>query len=1007
MKFFSFLALTSLAIGPTQARASHSELWGELRLIGGADGARRIFALSPRDHRLDAEWLPDFIHRYGTVEVWKDAARRFDMYVQYLERVRLTAEAWPSGVRVPGVRDQKPERDRIKGLFELIGLKVHDSSGRVSVEIDDSESALEHIEWLAAAGVDVRALVPRLNAGETVPISIGETILPLPLPAFWTSTVFKPAHAPIDDIIADRSWAFIYLGLLTLDDETLGFLADRPDLLQDLHSDAPTFAAFAAASFRVRQDRVALPGGPEAEPIWRSLVGRRANEPADFLRELVKRDGGWLAYFYEALASLDSVRQAAALGSHLPATLRASFVKETYSRFRTIDSTWNIDARPFRRPSLDPSLILAVLDFDGGLAGPGWLAPMLDRIVTDDDWRSKPDQSQRVVKDSSADVLWTIAWVYARPSESSARFRLLRFAQRLGKLDGSNMLDLDAALRCAWQMPALAFALERMGVTDVAVYAHAARAAHALATSDSVARVVPRLGRWQAALALLEQMQRRRRLPPDRLDALVSALADEAMASATGAAGTVADWILRRLLIALSPPGSSDLLTERDAIRALVRAPEASDVRFTWAGLTYIVDEAGPAERDVVALRLASPAPDLGRLMTASGLVDRLARGITSVEELRNWLNAFALERSTVEHLPFEAERVKTLVETFDRIVASLEKIKKPQDLSRAVRQAPAVGEIVDAVTDAVVPPLVYALAVTPLNRPAGIFADTWRQHSLLPLFGESAKQWQDMAWRFAASEPRTGGGTIIRGSFFGLDVMLAESRMPRRPPTEGASLDEPDLNVLIEALVLRGGVPSAAEVEATIAALDRGRATVQTWRVTPPSRELMQAALASAAVDPRRANAFLWTLAHDPDAARRALTVTELVRLGEGRVPDAWGVQMKAIDGCPCQKVLTPRSIDDWRGSWQKGLPAAMTFDLSLRLVEHVHHLGLPALLVDALRPAATLDWVTHMTPFTQDDWQALPGWPHDLSETRVQEYVMALVARGILVAPGSGSLQ
>src|SRR5713101_1002182 len=109
----SCFVLTCLAVRPAEAQVAEHELWGELRLVGGVDAARRIFALSPQDHRLDAEWLPDFIYRYGETETWGAAAHRVHQYVQYLDLVRRSGAAWPSGVRAPGAGDQKPERDRV------------------------------------------------------------------------------------------------------------------------------------------------------------------------------------------------------------------------------------------------------------------------------------------------------------------------------------------------------------------------------------------------------------------------------------------------------------------------------------------------------------------------------------------------------------------------------------------------------------------------------------------------------------------------------------------------------------------------------------------------------------------------------------------------------------------------------------------------------------------------------------------------------------------------------
>jgi hypothetical protein len=997
----SCLAVASIAMGAARAWAAEAELWGELRVPGGVEAARRVFSLGPQDHRVESEWLPDFTHRFGQFESWPSASQRLQTYLRYLDQVRQAALALPGGIRAPAPSDTASERDRARNFLELIGLKVSDTGGPARISLADSKPDLEHADWLAAAGVDVRAIATRLNAGEAVRISLGESILPLPLPTFWTTAVFKTGAMPIESLLSDRGWTFLYVGLLALDDETLGFLAAHPGLLQALHDDAPAFAAFAAESFRVRNGRVDLAGGPDTESIWRGLVGRPSTEPENFLRELVGRDGGRLAYFYAVVDQLERSRQTAVLGGHAASKARPDFVKECYAVFRGIDPTWTVSRHPFHRPSPDPALVILVLDMNAGEIGPGWLAPLLDRVVTIDDWSAKPADVVRAIKDRPADLRWGLSWVYGRAGESVARFKLLRFAQRrFLTLDRTHLPDLDAALRGAWLMPALTFALERMGITDVAVYAHAARGGHDLSSFDQVDRTVPRLVRWQSALALLEQVERRRHLPPDRLNVLVNAISDAATDTAHGATEAVAGWMTKHLLTELVP-GPIDRLTEREAIHWLVHGPEESGAKVSWEGVSYIYDETGSVERDVAALRRASPAPDLGHLIVLDEMAGRLAAGMSSLEDLRSWLGEFAAERAIIERLQFDATQTRLLLAAFDKVSTPLGRIDNAKDLPRAKREAVNVGEIADALTDAIVPPLVYALAVSPLNRPAGVFADTWRQHSLSPLLNEPAKQWRQDVWMLATSVPREGGGTTIRGSYLGLDLVLAESRLPR-PPGD-LRLDDSQFRVLTEALVLTRQ-PASADVDAIVAALGRGRNLAQGWRTTPAARERIRAELSSAGVDPRRANAFLWTLTHDPNAAPRVLTTTELMRLGGGHVPDAWGTQMKSVDGCPCARALSPGPMDNWRGSWPEGVPAAMTLDLQLRLAEHLNHMRLPAFLVDAVRPAATSEWLARIVPFAPDDWQAFPGWPSDLPESRVEQYLLALKSKGILVESGTG---
>ena len=46
--------------------------------------------------------------------------------------------------------------------------------------------------------------------------------------------------------------------------------------------------------------RVLVPGGTAAEPIWEALVEVKVTRPGDFVRALLTRDSGRLAWFYDS-----------------------------------------------------------------------------------------------------------------------------------------------------------------------------------------------------------------------------------------------------------------------------------------------------------------------------------------------------------------------------------------------------------------------------------------------------------------------------------------------------------------------------------------------------------------------------------------------------------------------------------------------------------------------------------------------------------------------------------
>jgi hypothetical protein len=980
--------------------------------VAGVTAARSVLSLGGSDGRSDADWLMDVVHRFESAGDWSDSVGRLERYLDAMQAVRQAATQWPNGVRVPAPGDPNKERDAVKDFLELLGLSIHEDHGRLTAIVDDSTSATERAAWLAAAGVSVGSVADRLNAGEAVAVKIGESVLPLPLPAYWETAVYERGHVNLVDILRDRSTAFLYAGLLTLDDETLRFLAERPKVVSRLHHDAAAaFAAF-GRSFRIRGGVIDLAGGSATEAVWRTLVDHPSSQPEPFVQDLFARDNGRLAYFYDAIDRLDGPHQTFALGGPALGPARVSQAKHVYEWFTLVNAAgWKIDSRPFNRPTLDPALVLGGIDLNAaGFARPSWLPALLDRIVSSEDWPSNPERTARDLKDGQADAWSTLAWVFDRPSEAVSRFQLLRFAQRaFASTDRSAIPSVEAALRAFRDMPALALTLERMGVRDPVVFASVARGAHALTEAGSPDQVEPLLARWQSALALLEQIQRRRHLPASVLFPLVASLGDIASLPSERVADATVRWVTGQLMPMFVSDDTASARAEPVAVTAVSAEPVGSRVHLAWEGLPYVVNTQGPWVRDVLAIRAASPTPTVGDLLAFEASRRRLERGLKSVDELRAFIVDLEQLRAVIRAVPAEVAPQNTLMDDFTDMVKSLQDLSKGKDLSKVSRQLPALTRFVGTVNDSVIPPLVYAFAVAPTGQPAAVFAGAWRDHTLGPSPTDSPSSWRQVAWRIPESDPRPGGGLLLRGSWFAIDVALAASRMPR-VTEEGIGAEGPfvpDRAVLLGTLILREDHPAedAATLERVVANLQRGRDQVAAWRATPPTREELRAVLHRAAVDSWRANIVLWLVDRQSELASAGLTLTELTRLGGERdLPAVWGASSQPFDGCWCMTSPSARPNDDFRGYFKAGVSAALATDLPLRLAEHLARLHLPLSLVVDLLPAATADWLWHVTPYGPDDWQALSAWPKLLDESRVEKYLLRLIADGKLVPPDGG---
>src|SRR5687768_14528087 len=291
--------------------------------------------------------------------------------VAMLVAPRLAATAAPGvseDVPVPGgtaalakALDIDPVPDRARFAAELARIIYDDTKGRRA----DVRSKFHQLSVYFAT---VRADAPL----ERVPV---------PLPSVVWSEVLRrpvdPAHL-FAIVMSDAAAAFLVHGLAALDDETLQFFVDHPAAVRQLYErGAPAFATF-AAHLQVRANRVVVPGGDQAVPLWEALIGEKAGRPAPFIVQLFTRDEGRLAYLYDTIGSLDPARASFALG------LWIADARARVDRFRALGSAvtamgghdaWaGADRSPFKRPSHDlvSMLLRAQPQPTGAPAAPAW-----------------------------------------------------------------------------------------------------------------------------------------------------------------------------------------------------------------------------------------------------------------------------------------------------------------------------------------------------------------------------------------------------------------------------------------------------------------------------------------------------------------------------------------------------------------------------------------------------------------------------------------------------------
>lgn len=465
------------------AAQAEAQVWGEIELPGGVTAARTVLGLGT-ETRTPSAFLVDFIrtfHQFGDVDSM--AIDNFERYLRYVQELRAVLAVWPDGMQLGTERLRGQPRDRWRGAADVLGLRLREVKNRPVLDVDRDDDAKLRVGWLSALGIDVARLAQQLNAGERVRLAIPADALPLPLPGIWPRLLDREGKPDIVRLGATHRSALLYVGLMSLDSDTLAFFAANPKVLDLDTQDAGVLAAF-GRSIHVRGGRLDVPGGGAYAPVWVQLVDRRLDEPVEFIRRLLSRDEGRLAFLYDTVAHVPAPTQTALFGTATGTDGRVESLDRHYKWFREVDPAWKVGTRPFFRPPFDPSLALRLLDIapDSGV-GPAWWPDVLEKIAGSDDW---PDKPIKDLEDRRADLAWAFRWMFDS-KDAEARFRLLRYAQRrFAAAPKTDAPVAEVALRGFARMPALMLALERMRVENSAVLAAVANAAARLTTSGDL-----------------------------------------------------------------------------------------------------------------------------------------------------------------------------------------------------------------------------------------------------------------------------------------------------------------------------------------------------------------------------------------------------------------------------------------------------------------------------------------------------------------------------------------
>jgi hypothetical protein len=264
---------------------------------------------------------------------------------RYVQQARELAAFASSGgiIRVSNCDDAKP-------LLHVLGYRVRQDCGKsdTSLETADPERAFITTD----SGFPLLALEQTLQGGKPLEYPYPVSRVPVIFAdADWMAAGNKKdqryAKDLVDTLLHDPGMARLYWALSRLNPETRSALQRSVGVKNLIPNSA--VLDFYGSYICVRSGRVIVPGGESAAPAWKSLVGASPDSPGEFVLNLVSKDTGWLAAYFDVLSRVTRVQQA-----HF---LEGNRLRSFYEALRAADPSTSATRGAFR-PA--PALLLLV-----------------------------------------------------------------------------------------------------------------------------------------------------------------------------------------------------------------------------------------------------------------------------------------------------------------------------------------------------------------------------------------------------------------------------------------------------------------------------------------------------------------------------------------------------------------------------------------------------------------------------------------------------------------------
>jgi hypothetical protein len=223
---------------------------------------------------------------------------------RYLTQARELQElATADGIiRVTACKDASTDR-----LLQTLGYRLSEPCGPNTLLVTtDADRAFLTID----SGFPLVDLEEALRGGPAFSYDSSPSYVPVLFGVReWEFTeTGEQAKDVLDALLSYQALARLYWSISRTDSATAAELYKSLGLKTLVRRSAAL--DFYGTHIYIRNGRLVVPGGAAAERAWASLVGAKPENPSAFVDRLLTRDEGWLAAYFDALASAGREQQA-------------------------------------------------------------------------------------------------------------------------------------------------------------------------------------------------------------------------------------------------------------------------------------------------------------------------------------------------------------------------------------------------------------------------------------------------------------------------------------------------------------------------------------------------------------------------------------------------------------------------------------------------------------------------------------------------------------------------